>query len=44
MDRVSENETLEDRQQFSEPQTSISVMNPKMGFDPTTIRELSQVN
>jgi len=36
MEKVSENETIEDKQQFSDAQTSLSVMIPKMGFDPTT--------
>lgn len=30
MDKVSENETLEDKQQFSDAHMSISVMNPKL--------------
>jgi hypothetical protein len=44
MERVSENETLEDKQQFSDAQTSLSVMIPKMGFDPTTIKDISAVS
>ena len=33
MEKVSENETLEDRQQISDAQTSLSVMIPKMDLD-----------